>query len=296
MKILVTGINGFIGRNICSYLINNEDIELYGVDINTQKISDKIKYIFSDISSENFLNDVGDSIESIDIIVHIAALIDFDDFNNQLIRVNAIGTNNILKLAVAKKCKKIIYISSVPVIGKPINIPITENHVEKPLTLYHITKLMGEHILLQAGKYGISSIVLRISSPIAADMPRNKILSLFIESCIKKQDIIIHGRGLRCQNYVDLRDVSQAVVKSLSANVNGIYNIASYKSISNIDLANLCKKITNSISLIKYFGNVDKEEDFKWDINIDKAKYELGYYPKYSIDDSIKDIIEKALI
>ena len=91
------------------------------------------------------------------------------------------------------------------------------------------------------------------------------------------------------QNYIDVRDIARAVRCAIEKEANGIYNIASDKSYSNKEVAELCIKLFNSCSKISYRG-VDKEEDSRWIVSTEKAKKELGFKAFYSLEDTLKEI------
>ena len=105
------------------------------------------------------------------------------------------------------------------------------------------------------------------------------------------QPITIIGKGTRKQNYINTKDVALAVQLAIESNVQGIFNIASSDSISNIELAKLCKTFLDSKSSIKLEGE-DKEEGINWDISIDKAYRELHYLPQKSILKTIREIAD----
>lgn len=296
MRVLITGINGFIGNNICNYLENTSGYKIYGIGRGVYRYSNNIKYIEADISDETQFEKISREIEEIDAIIHCAACIDKNDFNLDLIRVNCQGTLNILKLGKEKGINKYIYISSLPVIGKPLETPINEDHITNPNTMYHVSKLMGESIISIGEKYGIKPISLRIPSPIGVGMNENTILPTFIKTCLNNEDIKIIGNGERIQNYIDIKDVCEAVYLCLVKDVKGIFNIASNISYSNRELANICKKVLNSKSKITFNGQKDLEEEFKWIVSVEKAKEILGFESKYSIEDSIIDLSKEFKI
>ncbi len=291
-RILVTGANGFIGSNLIKQL-KNMDMEFYGVGRSTNDSIDN--YICADISSRDFADMIVANIQRCDVIVHLAANIDMKDGRSD-IESNCIGTYNVCQLANEWRCDKIVYMSSIPVIGEPKELPIRENHETHPMTIYHVTKLAGEKILEVCCDSSIKKITLRIPSPIGVGMNMNTFLPIILQKCISGEKVSLYGKGLRCQNYVDVRDVVQAVLKTLDYEKNGLFNIAGLKAISNIELARLCKKITNSDSSIVFADVEDKEENFKWDISIEKAAEELNFKPQISLEESIMCLYESMRV
>lgn len=294
MNILITGVNGFLGREISKYLFHKK-YNIIGISLENDYLGkEKIKYIKADISKNNFLRILEENtLNDIDVIVHCAALINYEEHNLDLIKVNCEGFFNIVELAKKYHCKKIIYISSIQVIGKIKDVPIKETHEKEPLTLYHSTKLFGENYLNNISD--IQKVIFRITSPVGKNMPKNKIMRVFVEKSLRNEDIVLLGEGKRVQNYIDVFDIARAIDCAIEAdNSNGIYNIASPKSISNIELAELCKSLLKSDSKI-LFNGVDKEEDNKWIVDTTKAEKKLGFVAKKSIEESIFEIKEEII-
>jgi nucleoside-diphosphate-sugar epimerase len=95
---------------------------------------------------------------------------------------------------------------------------------------------------------------------------------------------------------VDVRDIASAAELSLNGNMAGIFNIASEESVSNLALAEKCIKLCGSLSKITFNGLPDPEEGFNWDVSIEKAKREMGYSPRYALDQSIQSVMDEARI
>ena len=93
----------------------------------------------------------------------------------------------------------------------------------------------------------------------------------------------------KIQNYIDVRDIARAVNCAIDKQSSGVFNIASEKSYSNREVAEICISLFNSTSKIIYQG-VDNEEDYQWIVSTDKAKNELGFVAKYSLQDTLKEI------
>lgn len=283
MKVLITGITGFVGKSIGLELSKRYDI--VGIGRKNMPFDYKVDYHKVDISDENEIMHFS-NLNEFDAIVHCAACLLTNNFNKGHLDVNIRGLRNVIEIGIKHHCKKFIYISSIPVIGIPTNFPITEEHPVYPLSTYHLTKYFGE--LLVDAYSELHAISLRIPSPVGVGMP-NKILSVFIQKCKKNEPIELLGKGGRCQNYVDVRDIARAVSLAISSNETGVFNIASSKFISNYDLASLCKRLLHSSSEL-FFKGEDPSEDICWDISIEKARKILQFEPKVPIEQTILDI------
>lgn len=286
-KILITGADGFIGTYVTKYLLAQ------GYDVialtNSEKLdirSERLTFIAADIRDEGFVKKVSQAIGTCRTVVHLAADIHVPG-DGRTIQVNCLGTYHVTELANELKADKLIYMSSVPVIGKPTVVPVTEDHPLQPKTLYHITKLAGEGIVNQVGRPEMSKIILRIPSPVGRGMRHNAFLYRIIEQCHKGQDILLYGAGGRVQNYIDVRDIAEAVRLSVDKEAEGLFLIAG-ESVSNLQMAEKCIACTNAHVKIVFSGVEDAEETDCWEISGEKAKEVLGYMPRYALKETIE--------
>ena len=294
MRILITGSTGLLGREIGKYLLANGH-EIVGLHRNK---SAELIYIpsllytevIADLASIEDVVKVLNTLKPCDIIIHSAASLKMDLYASEVSTINCAGLQNILWLASQWRVSRFIFFSSVPVIGKPQYLPITEEHPTSPNTVYHTSKLFGEQIIKLAGIKGLSSVILRITAPVGPRMPKNRLLSTFIKNALKCEPLEISGLGTRRQNYIDVRDVARSVDCCLSKNSEGIFNISSECSISNIELAKLCIIQCSSKSKIHFKDAEDPEDGIIWDVCNKKAKSMLGFEPIYNITDTIDSI------
>lgn len=289
----MTGVTGFIGSAITRHLalIGHSVVGLHSnsvTRINNQEIAEQIV----DVASNKAISLFSNEIEPCDAIIHCAALLDKELFAAKMLSVNCNGIQNMLWLSNKWKCREFVFLSSLPVIGVPKYIPVTEEHPAYPCTAYHASKLFGEHLVDIASELGVLGVSLRVTAPVGPRMPKNRLLPVLVDRALRNNPIELSGTGSRIQNYVDVRDVAQAVSLCLEEQVSGVFNIAGKTCISNIELAEQCVTQCESNSKILFSGQPDPEEDFIWDVSIEKARDELGYNPQYSINDAIQTSID----
>jgi UDP-glucose 4-epimerase len=146
MKFIVTGGAGFIGSHIAKSLIKKghsvsviDSLRRGNLD-NLKEIKDKIDFQEIDILDYNKMKDVA---KNVDGIFHQAALGSVpQSFKEpeEYHKVNAIGTENILKLA-KEFGFKVVYASSSSVYGNQEKFPIKEDAEKKPVNPYGKSKL-----------------------------------------------------------------------------------------------------------------------------------------------------------
>ena len=293
MNILLTGSNGFIGSNIKNFLIKNKHkvLEIRNPESIKDNKSDKSGLYYYDLKKNN-LDILFKQLkkENIEVVIHCAALTNIRAENRDILLTNTLGTNTIFLLSKKLKASKFIYLSSLPVIGKPIHIPITEEHQVKPLNMYHLSKYFGENIISLDNENSLEKTILRITAPVGPNMPKTRFLSKLIIDCKNDNKITLFGKGGRIQNYIHINDICKFIEISLAKKCSGVFNLGGSKSISNIDLAKLCINMTNSRSKIEFSGE-DNQENFRWIVSIEKAKNYLGFEPNYDLDYMVKEQI-----
>ena len=145
VNILITGASGYLGRNLVTKLLNNDNFNLTGLDISTnESISKSIKFIKADLDNISLLSD---ALNGIDIICHCAGLhgLDNSDINvdKKYFKSNVIGTQNIYKEDNKKKIKKIVLTSSIA--SNSMNLfnlkwPVNEEIDSLPDDAYGVSK------------------------------------------------------------------------------------------------------------------------------------------------------------
>jgi nucleoside-diphosphate-sugar epimerase len=288
MRVLITGASGYVGSATATRMLG-AGIQVVGLSRKPCLVIPENDQAIFDISVPGVAAEIVRNVSPCEAIVHAAASLDHDLFAPGVSLANCLGTQEMLKLASLWK-SYFIYISSVPVIGMPRNLPITEDHPVAPPSAYHASKLFGEHLVRLASEQGIRGATLRLTSPVGPAMPPGRIFSVFVSHAAKSKPIQLAGKGGRRQDYVDVRDVARAIEKCLAARSQGIYNVASGRAVSNLDLARRCVAVLGSSSAVEFNGRPDAQESWNWDVSIARANQDFGFQPQFSLEDSIRDL------
>lgn len=288
MKIVLTGISGHIGGAIAVWL-SEKGHEIIGISRTRPTCikRNNIDFIQADITSTDFLSDVLAVTQTADATIHAAACLENDLSNRDISAINCLGTQQVLHLSQQLNTENFLYISSLSFLGLPIVHPVTESHPVNAQDLYAASKLYGEHLVTFAQSDTLNTIALRVSSPVGPGLKHKRIFRLFIEKALNNEVLELNGRGTRCQDYVDVRDIGQAVEKALLHKAQGIYNIASGVPISNLQLAQKCVEVLNSKSKIQFSGKPDAHDTVSWDLSIQKAHDAFDYIPQIPLETSI---------
>ena len=313
-KVLVTGGAGFIGSNLCDYLVkgNNEvyclDDLSTGKEENIESLMDlpNFHFIKGDIRDYETCKDATDKVE---IVFHQAALGSVPrSIDNPLLThsVNNTGFLNMLEAARQNKIERFIYAASSSTYGDSKELPKVEDNIGKPLSPYAVTKLSNElYARIFADLYGIKVIGLRYfnvfgrkqdpDGAYAAAIPK------FIKLLLEGKSPVINGDGSQSRDFTYIDNVIQinilaATTKNPEA-FNQVYNVA-YGAQTNLN--ELLKLINKELAFykpevegIKPIFSDERIGDVKHShADISKAKRLLNYQPKYSLSTGMQKAIE----
>lgn len=306
-NILVTGGTGFIGSNICKYLVKNKN-KVIVFDNNSRgkikrldDIKKKIIFIKGDICNQKELNKAFIQ-NKIHCVIHLAYINGTKYFYEKPIDVLNVGLKgiiNILELSKKYNVKKFILASSSEVYQTPNKIPTSENEMLKvpdiynPRYSYGAGKIISELMTINYGKkYFKKTIIFRPHNVYSEDMGNEHVIPQFI-SRIKSSSngkIKIKGTGREIRSFIHIKDFINAFDLIFCKGKNlEIYNIGTKEKISIKKLAFLIASVLNKkIKLLPtntYIGNTPLRCP-----DIKKIK-RLGFNQNIKIKDGIKKII-----
>lgn len=294
--VLVTGASGFVG----SYLVN-ELISKQAKVIALSKTRSKSfsKAINKKGSVDNFkrLNDIIKRYK-VNTIFHLAAqpIVEIgQDDPIKTFEVNIKGTWNILECARKNNIQKVIIASTVHVYGNNPKVPFKEEYFPQPSRPYETSKACAD-LLAQsfADTYDLPIEILRfvnIYGP--GDFNFSRLIPKVINSVLQaKQPEVWDVGSIRDFLYID--DAINAYLMTAEKRLDKrkklrIFNFGSGEQIKIYDLV---QKIINIIGKeIKIKTKEPPEERSneikKQYVSISKAKKELGWYPKVTLDDGL---------
>ena len=287
-KILVSGASGFVGSYLCDLL--KDRCNLTALVFNKEIRG--VKNLSVDITKREDVLKIKDHY---DLIFHVAGLVQKpgnkpEDYFN----VNAIGTVNILELCKQNKIKNLILSSTVEVYGEPQYFPIDENHPKIPKNYYGMSKLLAEDFCREyARKHKIDLVISRYSYIQGRGQFKKRVVPVFIDNAINGKDIVIDGSGKDTYDFVDIHDVVEAnLLAAFNKKAkNQEFNIAAGKETSINELAEIIKELVNPEIEIKH-NRVNEGKPKRCVFDVSKARTLIGYAPRYTIVDSLKEMID----
>ncbi|PQJ18512.1 LPS biosynthesis protein WbpP [Nonlabens tegetincola] len=314
IKVLVTGAAGFIGSNLCEFLLNN-NYNVTGLD----NFSNGHRYnIEPFIQHPNFTFIEGDirdldtchrAVAGCDYVLHQAALGSVPRSIKDPITSNDVNVSGFLNMLVACKdagVKKMVYAASSSTYGDSESLPKVEDKIGRPLSPYAITKFVNElYADVFYKTYGLNTIGLRYFNVFGRKQDPNgayaAVIPKFTSSLMKKESPIINGDGTYSRDFTYIDNVIQANVKAMLVDSpeseNQVFNVAYGDRTTLIELIEYLKKHLSKFDsdirdvVIKHGPN--RAGDIPHSLaSIEKAKRLLGYEPKFNIDQGLKEAVE----
>lgn len=290
MKVLVTGTTGCIGGAVAD-LLRQKDVTVIAVNRARNALTAG-NAVYADFAAdpEPPLLDV---LRGCHAVVHAAADLTENPLRTDLIKVNTLAAQHLALQAHDAGVPVFLFFSTLSLLQRPLECPITENHPVAPRTLYALSKYLAEETLRAVAQHtGLRLVIFRISSPVGPGFRRTSFFAHCAERAYRHEPIPLRGQGQRRQDYVDARDIAHAVWAALtSPKAEGMYLIASGSPVSNYELAETCIRVLGSSSTIVFTGEPDPEEYTHWAISVERAQRELGFRPRYDLSDSVRDYI-----
>lgn len=223
MKTFITGATGLLGSFICRKLLESGH-EIRAVKRATSKmtlledIESQIEWVVGDMNDTEFLEE---ALTGIDGVIHAAAIISFDKrWQDKMYQTNVLGTADIVNACIKSGVKKFLHISSVAAIGRKVGEKFLneDNRWEEGEfdSIYARSKYYQELEVWRGAQEGLEVKIVNPSIVLGPGLwGEGGSTSVFKYAYDEKT---FHPEGT--VNYVDVRDVSEIVVKLLASDIH----------------------------------------------------------------------------
>jgi nucleoside-diphosphate-sugar epimerase len=295
--IVIAGGAGFLGSHLAEKLIKNYKVILVdnlssGLMDNIKNINNSIEFINSDIESFT-------SSQKIDVIIDLASRasrVEWETYPVEVALSNSMGTNNLIKLAVANKAL-FVYASSSEVYGNPDLFPTPESYIGRVDTVssrspYDEGKRFSEALIKSYEKeYGLNNIIIRFFNTYGPRMRGGdfygRVIDRFIKQALNSEPITVYGNGNQTRSFTYVSDTVDAIDLLLENGIYGeVYNIGNDQETKIIDIAKIIKNLTGSHSNI-VFKELPENDPLRRSADTTKMK-KLGWKHKISLEEGVK--------
>ena len=326
-KVLITGIAGLLGSRLASWIIENTDYEVIGIDDlsggYTENIHNKVKFYKFNLNDLESLKGVFEK-EKITIVYHFAAyaaeglspFIRKYNYDN-----NLITSTNLITCSIQYNVSRFVFASSMSVYGDKYKPPFSEDMKQAPIDPYAVAKYAVEMDLEIAFKqHGLNYTIVRphnfygINQNIW-DKYRN-VLGIWMYQLLNKQNPTIFGDGsqVRAFSYVDDSVLPFWNASQKNSCIGEIINLGGIKEHTINDACNVLINVTGqnlkpvhlearhetkyawstwekSVKLLDFKHQVDLEEGLSkmWEWAKKQPNRERFIWPKYELNKGIYD-------
>lgn len=297
-KILVTGGAGYVGSVLvpkllsAGYEVTVLDLYLYG------------DHVFDDIPNTKKLREVkGDirdaeavraALVGCDAVIHLACISNDPSFelNPDLGRsINFDCFRPLVKASKAAGVKRFIYASSSSVYGVKSTSNVTEDLELEPLTDYSKFKALCEEVLEDEREPGFTTMTLRPAT-VCGYSPRMRLdltVNILTNHAVNRGGVTVFG-GDQLRPNIHIEDMTDLYLQSLcweNEKIDGsIYNVG-YENHSVMQIATMVRDVIGEHIQIE---RTKTDDNRSYHISSDKIARELGFSPKHTIADAIRDL------
>lgn len=298
-RCLVTGGAGFIGSNLVRGLLERGAQVTVLDNFSTGRRenlprSERLSVLNGDLCTAG---DLPALVSSSDYVFHLAAQVGnlkSIEHAESDAATNVLGSVRLLQACRGAGIRKLVYASSSAIFGEAERMPVGEDHPQKPASFYALSKLTAErYALLAAGLWNMPAVCLRFFNVYGAPMEQNEysgVVPIFLERLQRGLPLLIYGDGQQVRDFVHVRDVVQAVMRAAATAPPGsVFNIGSGSPTTVVELAHAIGRVTGQTPVIE-FCDARPGEVRQSLADISRARTELGFEPRYTLDDGLAQL------
>ena len=303
---MITGGVGFIGSNLAGCLVETgADVLLvdslipkYGGNLfNIAAFRNKVRLNIADVRDQHGMRYL---VQEQDVIFNLAGQVSHTD--SMVDPYADLEINARSQLSLLEACRHnnpqatIVFASTRQIYGRPLYLPVDEQHPLQPVDVNGINKTAGEwyHIVYHR-VYGLKTVSLRLTNTYGPGMrikdARQTFLGWWLRQTVEGQTLAIYGDGQQFRDFNYIDDVVMALLLAAAAeDANGqIYNLGAPETITLLDLARLLVEIhgTGAYETLPFPEERRRIDIGNYQGDFSKIQHELGWAPRVSLRDGL---------
>ena len=303
MRILITGGAGFIGSNLCDFLMGKGHRVICMDNFITGK-KENISHLFGNSGFKLIEHNVSNHIEleePVDYILHFASPaspIDYQRYPIPTLKVGSLGTHNALGLAKAKGAKFLLA-STSEVYGDPLVNPQPESYWGNvnpigPRGVYDEAKRFAEAMTMAYHRvHKIDTKIARIFNTYGPRMRKDdgRAVPNFITQALAGKPITVYGKGDQTRSFCYIDDMVKGIYALMLSKENEPVNLGNPKEETVLGIAKKIVALTGSKSKV-VFKDLPVDDPKVRRPDISKAKKTLKWTPKIPLETGLKNTIK----
>jgi nucleoside-diphosphate-sugar epimerase len=302
LKVLVAGGAGFIGSHLCARLLREGhtvvcvDNLLTGAERNIAPLCADARFTFLKRDVTEPLDLDADAIFQ---LASPASPVGYWNHPFETIRVNTIGTTNLLEIA-RKHGARLLTASTSEAYGDPLEHPQREDYFGNvnPIGVracYDESKRLGETITMEyVRRLGVDARIVRIFNTYGPNSQLNdgRMIPNFITQALALQPLTIHGTGEQTRSICYVDDLVDGLMRALfTENTTGqVYNLGNPEEQTIREWAQRIIRLCDSSSEV-VFEPAREDDPARRRPNIEKARTQLGWEPRIAPEQGLSQTI-----
>ena len=282
MKILIVGGAGYIGGALTDILLKTKhEIRVYDALLFEESYLKDVPFIYGDIRNKEHLKQ---QFKWADAVVWLAALVG-DGACALNPEISTELNQDMVKWLAENYNGRIIFMSTCSVYGEHDKV-LDEKAPTNPLSVYASTKLAAEDYLKNK-----NAIIFRLGTIFGLGDNYSRIrLDLVLNTLTTRA--IVDGKikvfgGEQWRPLLHVRDAAQAVADNLESSHTGVYNLHK----DNVKIIDLAKEVKKHIPKLEMeIVDIKFQDARNYKVDSSKATKTLGFSPKYTAEDGIKEV------
>lgn len=316
MKILITGIAGFVGHAVAARLANSNnsiigidnlndyyDITLKKARLDNLSCNKNIKFIKLDLANRDEMKNLF-SIEKFDAVIHLAAQagVRYSLENpHAYADSNLVGHLNVLEGCRHSEIKHLLYASSSSVYGENLKVPFAvTDRVDKPISLYAATKKANELMThTYSHLYNLPATGLRFFTVYGPWGRPDMALFKFTKAILQGNSIDVYNKGDMQRDFTYIDDIVEGIVRLLDLPPetdagkapHAIYNIGNGSPVALMEFIRAIEQAIGKEAICNYLPMQPGDVPRTW-ADTDALFARTGHRPEVTVQDGVKNFVD----
>jgi UDP-glucose 4-epimerase len=310
-RVLVTGGLGFIGSTLAHHLVAlGAEVLLvdslhpdYGGNLfNIAGIADRVRVNIADVRDETSMRYL---VRDREVIFNLAGQVSHIDSMRD--PYTDLEINCRAQLSLLEACRhynptvKIVFAGTRQVYGRPQRLPVTEEHLVRPVDVNGINKAAGEYYhLVYHDVFGIRACSLRLTNVYGPRQlvkhNRQGFIGWFIRLAVEDREIPIYGDGSQVRDFVYVDDAAEAFLRAgaTEASNGQVFNVGGDEPISHRDLVQLLVEVagTGRIRYVEWPAEKKAIDIGSFYTDSTKFRRAVGWQPRVGLREGLRRTVE----